>query len=182
MPCDGIVGIENVNIPQQVSAIAHDYKIRLLQFNLFHKMKPHINIDDHRRISRLRARACEDHSHLLGTAKTDSNGVASLTCSFTLAYDPWRISATFSGTTAHAPSSSEHVDITVLDYTPYLISGGLIAVAIIAVGGYIVFRRRKKQLQDTRKGLNYCPKCGRKMTTTQFCVNCGKIGPYFIPS
>ena len=87
--------------------------------------------------------ACEDHTHLLGTAKTDSNGVASLTYSFTLAYDLWRISATFSGTTTHAPSSSEYVDITVLDYTPYLVSGGLTAVAIIGVGGYIVFRQRK---------------------------------------
>ena len=42
---------------------------------------------------------------------------------------------------------SQDVDDTgrTVDYTPYLVGGGLIAVAIIGVVGYIVFRRRKKQ-------------------------------------
>ena len=92
--------------------------------------------------------ACDDHTHLLGTAKTDSNGIASLTHSFYYNpyYVPWRISANFSGTTSYAQSSSEYVDIIVVDYTPYLVGGGLIAVAIIGVVGYIIFRRRKKPI------------------------------------
>ena len=51
----------------------------------------------------------------------------------------------FSGTTNYDLSSSEKVAIArVVDYTPYLVGGGTIAVAIIGVLGYIVFRRRKK--------------------------------------
>jgi len=89
-----------------------------------------------------------DDWHLLGTAKTDSNGVASLTYQ---SFDPfphetYNVTARFSGTTNYAQSSSEKVAIArMVDYTPYLVGGGLlIAVAIIGVVGYIVFRRRKK--------------------------------------
>jgi hypothetical protein len=87
---------------------------------------------------------CKDR---IGTAKTDSNGVASLTFTFPRActYD---VMAMFRETTNYAPSSSENVDIIVMDYTPYLVGGGLIAVAIIGVAGYIVFRRRKTTIED----------------------------------
>ena len=88
--------------------------------------------------------ACEDHTHWLGSAETDSNGVASLTHSFEYVIDfPWKIMVTFSGTTSYAPSSSAYVAIIVIDYTPYLVGGGLVAVAIIGIVGYLVFRRRK---------------------------------------
>jgi len=79
----------------------------------------------------------------LGTAKTDSNGVASLTYTFPRA-GTYNVTAMFSGTTSYVQSSSEYVDIIIMDYTPYLVGGGLIALAIIGVVGYIVFRRRKK--------------------------------------
>ncbi len=81
----------------------------------------------------------------IGTAKTDSNGVASLTYTFSRA-GTYNITAMFSGTTSYVKSSSENVDIIIIDYTPYLVGGGLIAVAIIGVVGYIVFRRRKKAI------------------------------------
>ena len=86
-----------------------------------------------------------DHWHLLGTAKTDSNGVASLTCTFPVT-ETYNVTARFGGTSNYAPSSSEYIDIIIIDYTPYLVGGGLIAVAIIGVVGYIVFRRRKKAI------------------------------------
>jgi len=79
----------------------------------------------------------------IGTAKTDSNGVASLTYTFPRART-YNVTAIFSGTTNYVQSSSEYVDIIIIDYTPYLVGGGLIALAIIGVAGYIVFRRRKK--------------------------------------
>jgi hypothetical protein len=81
----------------------------------------------------------------LGTAKTDSNGVASLTYTFPRA-GTYNVTAMFSGTTSYAQSSSEYVDIIIIDYTPYLVGGGLIALAIIGFVGYIVFRRRKKTI------------------------------------
>jgi multisubunit Na+/H+ antiporter MnhB subunit len=84
-----------------------------------------------------------DHWHLFGTAKTDSNGVASIT--WTWSYETFNVTATFSGTQNYASSSSEYIEITIIDYTPYFVGGGLIAVTIIGVVGYIVFRRRKKQ-------------------------------------
>ena len=83
----------------------------------------------------------------IGTAKTDSNGLASLTSTLRAGAMPestWKISAYFSGTTSYAPSSSEYVDIFIADHTPYLVGGGLVALAIIVVVGYIVVRRRKK--------------------------------------
>ena len=86
--------------------------------------------------------ACDDHTHLLGTAKTDSNGVASLT--WTWSSGTYNVTATFSGTPNYASSSSEYIEIIIIDYTPYLVGGGLIALAIIGVVGYIIFRRRKK--------------------------------------
>ena len=87
--------------------------------------------------------ACGDHTHLLGTAKTDSYGVASLTYIFPEA-GTYQIIANFSGTTSYAQSGSEYVDIILIDYTPYIVGGGIIAVAIIGTVGYIIFRRRKK--------------------------------------
>jgi len=78
----------------------------------------------------------------LGTAETDSNGVASL--KDTLPYGTHNVTAKFRGTPNYAPSSVENIDIIIIDYTPYLVGGGLIAVAIIGVAGYLVFRRRKK--------------------------------------
>jgi hypothetical protein len=81
----------------------------------------------------------------LDTAKTDSNGVASLTYTFPRA-GTYNVTAMFSGTTNYTQSSSEYVDIIIVDYSQYLVGGGLIAVgvAIIGTAGYIVFRRRKK--------------------------------------
>jgi hypothetical protein len=81
----------------------------------------------------------------IGTAKTDSNGVASLKFTFPRT-ETYNVKAMFSGTTNYAQSSSENVDIIIIDYTPYLVGGGLIAAAIIGVVGYIVFRRRKKTI------------------------------------
>jgi hypothetical protein len=82
-------------------------------------------------------------SYTIGTATTDSNGVASLTYTFSMA-ETYSVTAMFSGTTDYAPSSSEYVDIIIVDYTLYLVGGGLITVAIIA--GYLVVRRRKKAI------------------------------------
>lgn len=98
----------------------------------------------------------------IGTNKTDSAGVASLKLTDNPPYsyyprlDPfetkktetWKINAVFSGTTNYAPSGSEYVYIAFvfIDYTPYMVGGGLIAVAIIGVVGYIVFRRKKKTI------------------------------------
>jgi hypothetical protein len=105
----------------------------------------------------------------IGTAKTNSNGVASL--SFTPSEDYYypttpprtetlKVNAVFSGTTNYAQSGSEDAyiefifrDIDIfLDYGSYIV-GGLVAVAIIGVVGYIVFRRRKKvtSIQKTTK-------------------------------
>ena len=101
---------------------------------------------------------------LIGTNKTDSNGVASLKLSddlplfnyprFYPSFNPfetkktetWKINSVFKGTTNYAQSSSENVYIAfvLIDYTPYMVGGGIAALAIIGVAGYIVFRRRKK--------------------------------------
>ena len=89
-------------------------------------------------------------SEKIGTAKTDSDGVASL--EYALPYFPrngtYQIKAKFSGTTNYAQSSSEYVyiHITVTDYTPYIVGSGIIAVAIIGVVGYTFSRRRKSCL------------------------------------
>jgi multisubunit Na+/H+ antiporter MnhB subunit len=83
-----------------------------------------------------------DCVHQIGTATTDANRVASLTYTFEYA-ETWTISANFSGTTSYAPSSSEYVNITIVDYTPYLVGGGIITIGVI---GYILYRRRKKAI------------------------------------
>ncbi len=80
----------------------------------------------------------------IGTAKTNSHGVASLTYTFPEA-GTYPIIANFSGTTSYAQSGSEYVDIIITDYTPYLV-GGISVAPIIGVVGYIVFRRRKKAI------------------------------------
>jgi hypothetical protein len=90
--------------------------------------------------------------HLLGSAKTDSKGVASLTYSF-WSEGTYNVTAMFSGTTNYAQSSSEYVDIMIIDYTPFLGGGGIIAVASIV--GYIVFRRRKKIRIEILKMLSH---------------------------
>jgi hypothetical protein len=113
---------------------------------------------------------CEDHTHPLGTTKTDSNGVASLelTDNPPLFYYPslslfetkktvmYKINAVFDGTTTYAKSSSEdvYVAFVLTDYTSYLVGGGLIVLTIIGAIGYIVFRRRKKAITTsmTTKG------------------------------
>ncbi len=87
---------------------------------------------------------CDDHTHLLWTAKTDSNGVASLTWAWSSG--TYNVTATFSGTQNYASSRSEYIEITIIDYTPYLIGGGLIVVTIIGIVGYIVLRRRKEKI------------------------------------
>ena len=89
----------------------------------------------------------------VGTNKTDSDGVASLKLSddlplfsyprldlFETKITPtWKINAVFKGTTNYAQSSSEYIDIVIVDLV-----GGLSVVPIIGVVGYLVFRRRKK--------------------------------------
>jgi hypothetical protein len=88
-----------------------------------------------------------DKWHTVGTAKTDSNGVASLTYrSFNpFPHETYNVTARFRTTTNYAQSSSEKVAIArAVDYNPHLAGGGLIAVTIIGVIGFIVFRRRKK--------------------------------------
>ncbi len=80
----------------------------------------------------------------LGTTKTDSNGVASLNYTFPRA-GTYKVSAVFSGTKNYAQSNSEDVFIVIAeDYTPYIVGGGIGALAIVGVAGYIVFRRRRK--------------------------------------
>jgi hypothetical protein len=83
-----------------------------------------------------------DCVHWISTAKTDSNGVASLTYTFEYA-ETWTISANFSGTTSYVQSSSEYVDIIIINYIPYLVGGGIIAIGVVV---YTVFRRRKKAI------------------------------------
>jgi len=80
----------------------------------------------------------------IGSAKTDSNGVASLK------YTPsttgtFQVKSMFEGTVNYSESSSTSASLNVdMDYTPYYIGFGIIAVAIIGVVGYMLFRRRKK--------------------------------------
>lgn len=87
----------------------------------------------------------------IGSAKTDANGIASLS------YTPsstgtFQVKAMFSGTTNYAQSSSTSANLNVaMDYTPYYIGGGIVAVAIIGVIGYMVFRRRKKIAVPSQK-------------------------------
>ncbi|UCE16251.1 MAG: Ig-like domain repeat protein [Candidatus Bathyarchaeota archaeon] len=79
----------------------------------------------------------------IGSAKTDSNGVASLI------YTPsttgtFQVKAMFGGATNYADSSSTPSSLNVvMDYTLFYIGGGIIAVAIIGIVGYLVFRKRK---------------------------------------
>jgi hypothetical protein len=100
-------------------------------------------------------------SSKIGTAKTNSAGVASLkfTPSEDFYYptppprtDTIKVNAVFSGTTNYAQSSSEdayiefifrNIDV-FLDYGSYIVSGGILA--IIGIVGYIFFRRRKKSV------------------------------------
>jgi 5-hydroxyisourate hydrolase-like protein (transthyretin family) len=82
----------------------------------------------------------------IGSAKTDSNGVASLS------YSPstlgtFQVKAMFGGTTNCAESSSTSTSLNVAtDYTLYYVAAGITAAVIISIVGYIVFRRRKKMV------------------------------------
>jgi hypothetical protein len=89
-------------------------------------------------------------SENIGTAKTDSNGVASLTYTFPSA-GTHPIIANFNGTTIYALSGSEcvYVAFVSIDYTPYIVGIGALAVVIISVVGYIVFRRRERAITIT---------------------------------
>jgi len=79
----------------------------------------------------------------IGTAKTDSSGVASLK------YTPsttgtFQVKALFAGTTNYAESNSTRSALYVaMDYTLFYIGGGITAVAIIGIVGYIIFRKKK---------------------------------------
>ena len=105
---------------------------------------------------------CDDHTHLIDTIKTDSNGVASLELRDDI--PPYfnyprlhtfekrktvlhKINAVFDGTTTYAKSSSEdvYVAFVLADYTLHLVGVLLIVVAIIGIVEFVVFRRRKKQ-------------------------------------
>jgi hypothetical protein len=109
--------------------------------------------------------------HLLDTATTKPNGVASL--SYTFSPGTYNITAIFNGTTDYAPSSSEALFLILIevnsmlwgttplipsssgeryviyvfsmDYTPYIVGGIVLAVVIISVVGYIVYRRRERE-------------------------------------
>jgi hypothetical protein len=106
---------------------------------------------------------CDDHTHLIDTIKTDSNGVASieltddippyfnyprLSPTQTRRSVLFKINAVFEGTTTYAKSSSEdvYVAFVLTDYTLYLVGGILIVVAIFGVVEFVVFRRRKKAI------------------------------------
>jgi 5-hydroxyisourate hydrolase-like protein (transthyretin family) len=88
----------------------------------------------------------------IGSTKTDSNGVASLK------YTPsstgtFQVKAMFSGTTNYAQSNSPSANLNVaMDYTPlYYIGGGIIALTVLGIVGYVVFRRRKKATLQSQK-------------------------------
>jgi hypothetical protein len=114
---------------------------------------------------------CDDHTHLIDTVKTDSNGVASIELTDDIPpyfnyprLSPietrktvlYKINAVFEGTTTYAKSSSEdvYVAFVLTDYTLYLVGGLLIVVAIIGVVEFVFFRRRKKAktMSMTTKG------------------------------
>jgi hypothetical protein len=75
-----------------------------------------------------------------GTATTDSNGVASLTYTFPRT-ETYEVNAIFSGSINYVQSSSEYIDIVVVDYIPYIAGGGLITVVVIGFVAYIIYRR-----------------------------------------
>ena len=101
-------------------------------------------------------------SSRIGSNKTNSAGVASLkfTENTPFFYYPelalfeaketstFKINAVFDGTSTYAQSSSidAYVAFFLMDYTLYMVGGGLIVVAFIGIVGYIVFRRRKKAI------------------------------------
>lgn len=87
----------------------------------------------------------------IGSAKTHSSGVASLKYSPS-ATGAFQVKAMFGGTTSYAESSSTSASLNVaMDYTLYYIGGGIIAVTIIGVVGYMAFRRRKKVAVPSEK-------------------------------
>jgi hypothetical protein len=105
---------------------------------------------------------CADHTHLIDTVKTDSNGVASLELRDDIPpyfnyprLSPfqtrktvlYKINVVFEGTTTYAKSSSEdvYVAFVLADYTLHLVGVLLLVVAIFGVVEFVVFRRRRKQ-------------------------------------
>jgi hypothetical protein len=85
----------------------------------------------------------------IGSDITDSSGVASIN------YTPsktgtYQVKAVFSGTSNYSQSLSTTNSLIVnMDYTPYYIFGGLIAIIIAVV--YIVYRRKKKTTPTASK-------------------------------
>ena len=98
----------------------------------------------------------------IGANKTDSDGAALLRLSDDLPLftypklelfetkksETWKINAVFEGTSNYVQSSSLDVYIAFafIDYTLYLIGGGIIVVVIICVAGYLVLQRRKRPI------------------------------------
>ncbi len=81
----------------------------------------------------------------MSVANTDSNGVASID------YIPsstgsYQVRAVFAGATNHASSQSTSANLNVgMDYTPYYIGGGIIAVIVLGLIGYLVFQRMRRK-------------------------------------
>lgn len=86
----------------------------------------------------------------MGSGKTDSNGIVSLQ------YSPsttgsFQVKTVFSGTTNYGQSSSTPANLNVaMDYTPYLIAGGIGVIAIVGMAVYIT-RTRKKVAQSIER-------------------------------
>lgn len=81
----------------------------------------------------------------IGVPQTDSNGISSLV------YTPssigsFQVKAVFTGATNYASSESTSTSLNVvMDYTPYYVGGGIIAVIVLGAVGYLVFRRMRRK-------------------------------------
>lgn len=81
----------------------------------------------------------------MSSANTDSNGVASTsyTPSSTGSY---QVKAVFAGATNYASSQSTSANLNVgMDYAPYYVGGGIIAVIVLGAIGYLAFRRMRRK-------------------------------------
>jgi hypothetical protein len=78
----------------------------------------------------------------IGSGTTDSNGIASINYT-PLNIGTYQVKAVFIGTTNYSQSTSTTDSLTVsMDYIPYYIFGGIIAIVIIGVG-IIVYKKKK---------------------------------------